>query len=152
MQSRYNLVAISCCNVAIGICQCECIISHQRIPLWDCCVSDVAYILCSFIETWICLFWRNCRRWLHSNLSKWHLSVQPVTKIPSQWRLFCFSVPKATQVPLSHWSCDKMVASLHTTFSNTLSWMKSFAFEFHLPNTNRQTCFQIMAWCTIRPY
>ena len=38
------------------------------------------------------LFWWNFRYWLHRKLSKRQLPVQPVTKTPSKWRHFGFSV------------------------------------------------------------
>ena len=37
-------------------------------------------------------FWWNVHHWLHWKLSKWQLPVQPVMKISSKWRHFCFSV------------------------------------------------------------
>ena len=36
-------------------------------------------------------FWWNFHHWLHRKLSKWQLSVPPVTKISSKWRHFRFS-------------------------------------------------------------
>ena len=36
-------------------------------------------------------FWWNFNHWLHRKLSFWQLSVQPVMKISSKWRHFCFS-------------------------------------------------------------
>ena len=36
-------------------------------------------------------FWWNVHHWLHWKLSKWQLPVQPVMKISSKWRHFCFS-------------------------------------------------------------
>ena len=36
-------------------------------------------------------FWWNFHHWLHRKLSKWQLSVQPVTKISSKWWHFRFS-------------------------------------------------------------
>ena len=43
-------------------------------------------------ETEILSFWWNFNHWLHRKLSFWQLSVQPVMKISSKWRHFCFSV------------------------------------------------------------
>ena len=37
-------------------------------------------------ETKVEPFWRNLPHWLHRQLSKWQLPVQPVTKILSSWR------------------------------------------------------------------
>ena len=42
-------------------------------------------------ETKMSSFWRNFNHWLHWKLSKWQLSVQPMIKISSKWRHFCFS-------------------------------------------------------------
>ena len=36
-------------------------------------------------------FWWNFHHWLYWKLSKWQLPVQPVIKISSKWRHFCFS-------------------------------------------------------------
>ena len=43
-------------------------------------------------ETEMSSFWWNFHHWLHRKLSKWQLSVPPVTKISSKWRHFRFSV------------------------------------------------------------
>ena len=45
-----------------------------------------------FTETEMLSFWWNFNHWLHRKLSFWQLSVQPVIKISSKWRHFCFSV------------------------------------------------------------
>ena len=37
-------------------------------------------------ETKVSSFWRNLCHWLHRKLSKWQISVQPVTKISSKWQ------------------------------------------------------------------
>ena len=42
-------------------------------------------------ETEMLSFWWNFNHWLHRKLSFWQLSVQPVIKISSKWRHFCFS-------------------------------------------------------------
>ena len=42
-------------------------------------------------ETEMLSFWWNFNHWLHRKLSFWQLSVQPVMKISSKWRHFCFS-------------------------------------------------------------
>ena len=46
----------------------------------------------SYTETEMLSFWWNFNHWLHRKLSFWQLSVQPVMKISSKWRHFCFSV------------------------------------------------------------
>ena len=45
-----------------------------------------------YTETEKSSFWWNVHHWLHCKLSKWQLPVQPVMKISSKWRHFCFSV------------------------------------------------------------
>ena len=45
-----------------------------------------------YTETEKSSFWWNVHHWLHWKLSKWQLPVQPVMKISSKWRHFCFSV------------------------------------------------------------
>ena len=45
-----------------------------------------------YTETEMSSFWWNFHHWLHRKLSKWQLSVPPVTKISSKWRHFRFSV------------------------------------------------------------
>ena len=46
----------------------------------------------AYTETEMLSFWWNFNHWLHRKLSFWQLSVQPVMKISSKWRHFCFSV------------------------------------------------------------
>ena len=44
-------------------------------------------------------FWWNFNHWLHRKLSFWQLSVQPVIKISSKWRHFCFSGIHTSHTP-----------------------------------------------------
>ena len=52
----------------------------------------------TYTETKMSSFWWNFHHWLHRKLSKWQLSVQPVTKISSKWWHFRFSVDSALQI------------------------------------------------------
>ena len=77
-------------------------------------------------------FWCKFHHWLHWKLSFWQLPVHPMMKIIKittfsndverllmgfnsrvTFHLYCW---------LTHWSRDKMVAILQTTFSNAFSW------------------------------
>ena len=59
------------------------------------CVSKIKHILSvihyTITETKMSSFWLNFHHWLHWKLSFWQLPVQPVIKISSKWRHFCFS-------------------------------------------------------------
>ena len=46
----------------------------------------------SYTEREMSSFWWNFHHWLHWKLSFCELPVQSVTKIPSKWQYFCFSV------------------------------------------------------------
>ena len=64
-------------------------------------------------ETEMLSFWWNFNHWLHRKLSFWQLSVQPVMKISSKWRHFCFSVPLTIlECNLKHIQCPPVTKCL----------------------------------------
>ena len=70
-------------------------LKHQlliKVHEWEIDCNDVSLLFGYNTETEMLSFWWNFNHWLHRKLSFWQLSVQPVMKISSKWRHFCFSV------------------------------------------------------------
>ena len=67
-----------------------------------------------YTETEKSSFWWNVHHWLHWKLSKWQLPVQPVMKISSKWRHFCFSV------------CTHKRHTIHPTYHDDVIKRKHF--------------------------
>ena len=79
------------------LCACTCVLySLQRIWFTDVinwcthCILHCNGMHLMITETETSSFWWNFHHWLHWKLSKWQLPVQPVIKISSKWRHFCF--------------------------------------------------------------
>ena len=68
-------------------------------------LKDERGIYIIYTETEKSSFWWNVHHWLHWKLSKWQLPVQPVMKISSKWRHFCFSIGSAID-------CHKMKSNM----------------------------------------
>ena len=55
---------------------------------WQRCYIKICFPNTAHAETKLLSFLRYFCHWLHRKLSKWQLSVQPVTKMSSKWRHF----------------------------------------------------------------
>ena len=83
--------------------------------------NSVVYLLL-FTETEMSSFWWNFHHWLHWKLSKWQLSMQPVTKMPSKWQHFRFSV-----VPVYTSSCHVCILNIyHCRLVQKRLWYQMF--------------------------
>ena len=82
-------------------------------------------------ETEMLSFWWNFNHWLHRKLSFWQLSVQPVMKISSKWRHFCFSDDVRCLHP---WKCYAMKASCALQVI-IITIIITIAFHYHRNNT-----------------
>ena len=112
MDATYGPVYI---HIYIYVCVCVCRERERRGGIYT--------------ETEMLSFWWNFNHWLHRKLSFWQLSVQPVMKISSKWRHFCFSDMYIRELGYRRWwpvacsvSWTSDILIINRIHKNNLRW------------------------------